>query len=157
MNFDNEGISDVENLKGFAIFFNLKKFNKIFFDKNFFLYFEEIDLCKNCKKNGGKIYLDKKIIINHIGASSVKSNSYNELEKNRNWHWMWSTFYFHRKHKGFLLALFIILPKLFASIIKIIYYQIIFSQKKRNVYICRLSGIINSILGRNSWYRPSID
>ena len=99
----------------------------------------------------------KKIIINHIGASSVKSNSYNELGKNRNWHWMWSTYSFQRKHKGFLLALLIILPKLFASIIKIIYYQIIFSQKKRNVYICRLSGIINSILGRNSWYRPSID
>ena len=101
--------------------------------------------------------MDKKIIINHIGAGSVKRDYNIELEKNRNWHWMWSTFYFHRKHKGFLLALLIILPKLFTSIIKIIYYQIIFSQKKRNIYICRLSGIINSILGRNSWYRPSID
>jgi GT2 family glycosyltransferase len=42
---------------------------KKFFDENFFLYFEEIDLCKRVKKNNGKIYLDKNIIIKHEGAS----------------------------------------------------------------------------------------
>ena len=62
---------EVDNLKGFAIFFNMSKFNNDFFDENFFLYFEEIDLCKKVKKKNGKIYLDKKIIINHQGASSV--------------------------------------------------------------------------------------
>ena len=56
-------IIEVENLKGFAIFMNLEKFDNYFFDENYFLYFEEIDLCKRVEKNGGKIFLDKKIII----------------------------------------------------------------------------------------------
>ena len=155
--FDDNGLIEVNNLKGFAIFFNLIKFNKIFFDENFFLYFEEIDLCKDLEKRGGKIYLSKKIVIDHLGASSVKRNQNFELEKNRNWHWMWSTFYFHKKHKGFIIALIIILPKIFSSLIKIVFYQIIFNKEKRNIFVCRLNGIINSILGKKSWYRPSLD
>ena len=157
VNFDNEGISDVDNLKGFAIFFNLKKFNHSFFDENYFLYFEEIDLCKKVKKRGGKIFIDSEIIIKHEGASSVERNKELEFEKNRNWHWMWSTFYFHKKYKGFLTALFLISPNLFSSLIKIIFYQFIFNKYKRDIYYSRLSGILNSILGKKSWYRPSID
>ena len=156
-NFDNNGLLEVDNLKGFAIFFNILKFKKIFFDENFFLYFEEIDLCKDLKKRGGKIYLNKQIVIDHLGASSVKRNKNIEYEKNRNWHWMWSTFYFHKKYKGFIIALLIILPKIFSSLIKIVYYQIIFNREKRNIFICRLSGIVNSILGKKSWHRPSLD
>ncbi len=155
--FNDSGILEVNNLKGFAIFFNLIKFKKIFFDENFFLYFEEIDLCKDLKKRGGKIYLSKKIVINHLGASSVKRNQNYELEKNRNWHWMWSTFYFHKKYKGLIIALLIVSPKIFSSLIKIVFYQIIFNKKKRNIFLCRLGGIINSILGKKSWYRPSLD
>ena len=49
------------------------KFNEIYFDENFFLYFEEIDLCKQVKIKGGKILVDKNIIINHDGASSVEN------------------------------------------------------------------------------------
>ena len=155
--FDDKGLIEVSNLKGFAIFFNISKFKKFFFDENFFLYFEEIDLCKDLKKRGGKIYLSKKIVIDHLGASSVKRDKNFELEKNRNWHWMWSTFYFHKKHKGFIIALLIILPKIFSSLIKIVYYQITFNREKRNLFTCRLNGIINSILGKKSWYRPSLD
>ena len=155
--FDDNGLVEVNNLKGFAIFFNLIKFKKIFFDENFFLYFEEIDLCKDLKKRGGKIYLSNKIVIDHLGASSVKRNQNFELEKNRNWHWMWSTFFYHKKHKGFIIALLIISPKIFSSLIKIVFYQIIFNKEKRNIFICRLNGIINSILGKKSWYRPSLD
>ena len=155
--FDNNGILEVNNLKGFAIFFNLIKFKKIFFDENFFLYFEEIDLCKNLKQRGGKIYLSKKIVIDHLGASSVKRNQNFELEKNRNWHWMWSSFYFHRKYKGFFLALIIIFPKLLSAFTKTLIYSILVNKNKRDVYFCRLSGIVNSIAGNKSWYRPSID
>ena len=153
----NDDIFEVNDLKGFAIFLNIEKFNNDFFDENFFLYFEEIDLCKKVKKKGGQIYLDKNIVVDHEGGSSVKRENELELEKNRNWHWMWSTFYFHKKHKGFLLALTIILPKFFSSLIKIIFFQIIFNKEKRDIYFCRMSGILNSILGKKSWYRPSLD
>ena len=155
--FDKNNILEVNDLKGFAIFFNLRKFNKIFFDENYFLYFEEIDLCKKIKINKGKIYLDKNIIIRHEGSSSVEKTNEIELEKNRNWHWMWSTFYFHKKYKGFLIALLIIMPKFLSCILKIFFYSLIFNSKMRDIYLCRFSGILNSILGKKSWYRPSLD
>ena len=156
-NFNTGSIIEVDNLKGFAIFFNLSKFNKKFFDENYFLYFEEIDLCKNVKKNNGKIYLDNNIIVRHEGSGSVDKNNKEELEKNRNWHWMWSTFYYHKKYNGFLIALIIILPKLTTSFFKTIFYLLIFNKNKRDIYFHRLSGILNSILGKKSWHRPALD
>ena len=156
-NFNADSIMEVDNLKGFAIFFNMSKFNKIFFDENYFLYFEEIDLCKNVKKNNGKIYLDNNIIIRHEGGSSVEKTQKAELEKNRNWHWMWSTFYYHKKYNGFFIAVIIILPKFISSFFKTIFYLLIFKKKKRDIYFYRLSGILNSILGKKSWHRPALD
>jgi len=148
----------VKNLKGFAIFFNMKKFkDKKFFDENFFLYFEEIDLCKRVTLKKGKIYLDTSIKILHTGASSVDTKFKNSIENNRNWHWMWSTFYYHKKYKNFLYAFAIVLPKIISSLLKTFFYLIIFQQKKKNIYYCRLSGLINSIFGFKSWYRPTLD
>ena len=118
---------------------------------------EEIDLCRKVKKNNGIILLSNKIIVNHSGGLSVDQNFKEELEKNRNWHWMWSSFYFHKKYKGFIIALIIIFPKLFSSFFKTIFYQLVLDKKKKDIYFCRLSGIINSILGKKSWYRPTLD
>ena len=149
---------EVENLKGFAMFLNMEKFKKIgFFDENFFLYFEEIDLCKRVRNFKEKIYLDPTIKIFHKGASSVDDSFKDEIELTRNWHWMWSTFYYHKKHKNFLIALIIIFPKLFSSIFKVIFFSLVFNKKQRKIYYQRLSGIINSIIGKKSWYRPSLD
>ncbi len=156
IDFHNKEIVEVENLKGFAIFFNMSKFNNNFFDENYFLYFEEIDLCKSIKMKNGKIFIDKSIKITHQGASSVDGITELELEKNRNWHWMWSTFYYHKKYNGFIKATTIIFPKLLSSFIKTVIYFLIFNKKKRDIYFCRLSGLLNSIIGKKSWYRPKI-
>ena len=157
LNFEKKKLIEVNDLKGFAIFFNMTKFKNEFFDENYFLYFEEIDLCKTLRNKGEKIFLDHSITIQHDGASSVDNFNEIEIEKSRNWHWMWSSFYFHKKHKGFLLALIIMSPKLISSIIKSFFYLVIFDKEKRNIYHCRLSGILNSILGKKSWYRPVLD
>ena len=157
LEFRENDLIQVNNLKGFAIFLNLSKFNNDYFDENFFLYFEEIDLCRKVKNNNGKIYLDRLIKINHDGSQSVNNSNKIELEKNRNWHWMWSTFYYHKKYKGFFLALIIIFPKLISAFTKTLIYSILFNKNKRDIYFCRLSGIVNSIVGNKSWYRPSID
>ena len=157
IDFKNDDLIEVENLKGFAIFFNMSKFSNKFFDENYFLYFEEIDLCKYVKKNNGKIYLDKNILIKHEGASSVKKLNKTELEKNRNWHWMWSTFYYHKKFSNFYLAFLKVFPKLTSSLFKTVFYYLTFNNKKKSIYQCRLNGLINSICGKKSWYRPSLD
>ena len=146
-----------ENVKGFAMFFNLSEFKEIgFFDENFFFYFEEIDLCKRLVKKGKKIYLIPGIRIKHEGAQSHDSSINKEMELSRNWHWMWSTFYFNKKHKGFLMSLIIIFPKLSSATLKVLIYYILFNKNKRKIYYQRLSGIINSIFGKHAWYRPKV-
>ena len=148
---------EVNSIKGFAMFFNLKQFDDIgFFDENFFIYLEEIDLCKRLKNKRKKIYLDKKIVVNHLGGSSHNESINFEMELSRNWHWMWSTYYFNKKHFGITMALITISGKLFSSIIKLIFYASVFNKKKKEIYAHRLSGLINSIIGKKSWYRPKI-
>ena len=45
---EKEDFFEVNELKGFAMFLNMKQFKEIgFFDENFFIYLEEIDLCKD--------------------------------------------------------------------------------------------------------------
>ena len=148
---------EVDKLKGFAMFLNMKQFKDIgFFDENFFIYLEEIDLCKRLRKDNKKIYLDKNIIIHHLGGRSHDSSIDFEMELSRNWHWMWSTFYYNRKHYGYFYSLVKISRKFLSSLINLIFFSIIFKNKKRKIYFQRFSGLINSILGRKSWYRPKI-
>ena len=157
-NFDikyDKKIKEVDNVKGFAMFLNMKYLKKIdFFDENFFLFFEEIDLCKRLKDINSKIFIDPTIEVTHIGGSSHNSEVEMPLELSRNWHWMWSTFYFHKKHYGYLSALIKILPKLCSSFFKFVIFFIILKRKKSEIYKHRFLGIINSILLRKSWYRP---
>jgi len=153
-----KGLYPVKNVKGFAMFLNLKQFEELgFFDENFFIYFEEIDLCKRLIKNDKKIFLDTNIQIYHAGGTSHEESINYEMEKSRNWHWMWSTFYFHYKHYGYVIALIKILPKFLSAMIKTIYFKIISNNKKKDIYYCRFEGILNSILMRKSWYRPKIN
>ena len=156
-NDDKDDVFKVNTLKGFAMFLNLKQFEDIgFFDENFFIYLEEIDLCKRLLKKNKKIYLDKKVLINHLGGSSHNEKINFEMELSRNWHWMWSTFYYNKKHFGFINSLIKVSRKFFSSFIKMIFFTIIFENKKRKIYFQRLSGLFNSIIGKKSWYRPKI-
>ena len=147
----------VSNVKGFAMFFNLSEFKETgYFDENFFFYFEEIDLCKRLTNNGKKIYLIPDIKIDHDGGSSHNQSIKEEMELSRNWHWMWSTFNYHKKYKGFIISFFIILPNLSSAVIKVLNYSLIFNKGKKKIYYQRLSGLINAIIGKNSWYRPKV-
>ena len=153
-----KGLYPVKNVKGFAMFLNLKQFEELgFFDENFFIYFEEIDLCKRLIKSNKKIFLDTNIKINHSGGTSHEKSINYEMEKSRNWHWMWSTFYFNKKHYGYIIALIKILPKFLSAILKTIFYKIMSNNEKKDIYYCRFEGILNSILMRKSWYRPKIN
>ena len=154
---EDKEIKEVDNVKGFAMFLNMKNLKQInFFDDNFFLYFEEIDLCRRLKKNNSKIFIDPTIKVSHLGGTSHNLEIEKPMELSRNWHWMWSTFYFHKKHYGYFKAIIKILPKLFSSSIKFIIFFIIFKKFKSDIYKHRLLGIINSILLRKSWYRPKV-
>ena len=149
---------EVNNVKGFAMFLNMEKFSRIgFFDHKFFMFFEEIDLCRRVKNHNEKIFLDPTIIIEHGGGKSVNEDLVSNLEFIKNWHWMWSTFYYHKKYDGFLIAFIKVSPKLFSAFFKKFFYKLVRNSDKKNFYANRLSGLKSSILGEPSWHRPSLD
>ena len=150
-------LKEVNSVKGFAMFFNMAQFKIIgFFDENIFIYLEEIDLCRRVKSFKKKIILDPSIKIKHVGGTSHDNKINYEMELSRNWHWMWSTFYYNKKYNGYLIALIKTIPKLITSVFKIVLYSIALNKTKRRIYFQRFSGLINSILGKKSWYRPNI-
>ena len=117
-----------------------------------FLYLENDDLCLRVKKRNEKIYVVKNSYINHLGASS-SSNLENEIEYLRNWHWMWSKFYFNKKHFGYINATIKIFTNLISANIKYFYYLITFNKHRRKTYQMRISGLLNSMIGNKSFYR----
>ena len=147
----NENIVSVDYVDGFSMLINKEKLQEEnFFDENFFLYLENTDLCLRVKKNDQNIYIIKNSIINHLGESAVVSK---DLEYLRNWHWMWSKFFFNKKHYGDLNALSKVMLNLLSGIIKYILYSILFNSHKKKIYLMRICGLYNSILGKKSWYR----
>ena len=154
---DNHNILQVKAVKGFAMFLNMSNFEDIgFFDENFFFFLEEIDLCARILKKDKKIYYCPQINDYHEGGHSHDSPFNYEMELSRNWHWMWSTFYYNKKYKGFIIALIIVGPKLFSSFFKFLLFFMLKNKGKKEIYYQRFSGLINSIVGKSSWYRPKV-
>lgn len=151
--FNGYGVKEVNHVKGFAMLLNKENMFGKYFDENFFLFLEEIDLCWNVKKSGGRIILVN-IRIKHKGGKSHGNKEDLEIEKSRNWHWMWSKFYFFKKHYGFLNAFIKTFPSFLSSFFKYVFYFFIFNNKKMNVYKMRLLGLFNSYLLRRSFFRP---
>ncbi len=125
----NKTFYEVDYVKGFAMFLNLIKIRNIgYFDENFFMYLEEIDLCKRLRNNNEKIFVSTKAKCKHLGGKSSSIGF--EFEINRNWHWMWSKLYYSSKHNGFLLARILAIPLFFKLISKILFYILFYSRKK---------------------------
>ena len=160
--FDKESnLYEVDWIAGHTILFNMKKFsNKIFFDENFFLFFEEFDLCMTLKKRNEKVYMCPDLKIDHMGWKSsfnVDENFEIHSHKLRNWHYMWSFFYYNKKNYGYLYSLIKSLSRLLRSVLRIIFYSITFNKKQRIIYTYRFLGLINSIFLKKSKYRVNID
>ena len=147
----NENIISVDYVDGFSMLINKEKFkDDDFFDENFFLYLENTDLCLREKKRDQNIFVIKNSFITHLGAASITSKN---LEYLRNWHWMWSKFYFNKKHYGYFNAFLKIISNLTSAIFKYLFYLILFNSHKKKIYLMRLCGLYNSIIGKKSWFR----
>ena len=148
---------NVDSVDGFAMLINKRKFkDDLYFDENFFLYLENDDLCIRKKKELENIYVLKTAKINHLGGKSPSILFKKEVEYCRNWHWMWSKFYFNKKHYGYIHALLKTFPTLISSIIKFVYYFLSVNRYKKKIYKMRFLGLVNAMMGRKSWYRPKI-
>jgi len=148
---------DVDSVDGYAMLINKNKFSdNIYFDEQIFLYLENDDLCLRKKKENNKIYVAKKAKIHHMGGKSHSPDHEKEIEFSRNWHWMWSKFYFNKKHYGYSKALLIGFPSIITSMIRFVFYFVTHNKFKKKIYIMRFLGLLNSMLGKKSWYRPQI-
>ncbi len=153
---ENNRYTKVDYIKGFAMFFNMEEFRTIgFFDKNIFIYLEEIDLCKRLKENQKNIYVISNATITHYGGKSHDEDVNHEMEVSRNWHWMWSSFYFEKKHNGIVAAYLKTFKTFLSALLK---FLIIFllNKKKASYYKARFLGLLNAYLCKPSSYRPKV-
>ena len=153
-----DNVHKMNFITGCALFFNMDAISKIgFFDENIFLYYEENDFYLRSMKNNYYIYLIEKSVIQHIGNESTDLIKKDDIEINRNWHYMWSTFYFHKKHYGILHAYYKTIFKFISAMLKYALYLIKRDKLKKEIYFARISGIFNSMIGKKSWHRTKID
>jgi N-acetylglucosaminyl-diphospho-decaprenol L-rhamnosyltransferase len=154
---ERKNLTKVDWITGSSMLLNLKKIKKkIIFDENFFLYFEEFDFCMRLLKANKNIYLSKNLKIHHLGFKSSFKNNKNfneESQKLRNWHYMWSNFYFYKKNYSYFYAFIKMSGKLFKALLKTIIFMLLLDSKKRTKYFYRFYGIISSMIGSKSFYR----
>ena len=153
-------VQKVRSVDGFAMLLNKKKldkiFNKEYFDENFFMYLENDDLCKRIIDINENIFIVPTSKIKHLGGKAVNIKYNNEIEFSRNWHWIWSKFYYKKKHFGYLNAFLSGFPKFISSLVKYFFYTIIRKKTKQKIYLNRASGFFNGAKKNPSWYRPKI-
>ena len=154
----------VKSVDGFAMLLNIKRLRNLnflkndeLFDKNFFMYLENDDLCKRLNDKNENIYLIVNSKIYHLGAKGVDEKYKFEIELSRNWHWTWSKFYFNKKHFGFVKAFFEGFPNFCSAIFKFLFYLLLMNKEKKKIYLNRVMGFLNAVLGKKSLYRPSIN
>lgn len=151
-----KNFSKMKFVQGCALLFNLKKLKfHGFFDSKIFLYYEEDDLFFKCHKNNLNIILFKNTFIKHLGNSSVDKKYEFEIELNRNWHYMWSKFYYYKKNYSYIMGLKETLGHFIKSIFKLSFFFLL-NKKKFLIYQNRASGLINSYINNPSWRRPNI-
>ena len=163
-NFDSVKPFQVKSVDGFAMLLNLKRLNQFeifrnhkYFDENIFMYLENDDLCKRLSDLGESIYIAPKSKIMHLGAKAVDNKYKNEIELSRNWHWLWSKFYYNKKHYGFFSALLNGLPSFISASIKFLLYSLIMNKEKSKIYFNRILGFLNALIGKKSHYRPKLN
>ena len=157
-NEEDDFLLKVKSVDGFAMLFNKKQLDealsKDYFDKNFFMYLENDDLCKRIREINGNILVILKSKIKHLGAKGVNEKYKEEIELSRNWHWIWSKFYFNKKHFGYSKAFLNGFPKFISSLAKYFFYLLINNKIKKKIYFNRASGFYNAAKNNPSWYRP---
>ena len=128
----------VDSVDGFAMLLNLSRLNELenfsgkkYFDENIFLYLENDDLCKRVIDSGENIYVVPKSKIKHLGAKAVDEKYKYEIELSRNWHWVWSKFYFNKKHSNYLYAFIKVCPIFISASFKMFFW---FNRTFSNIY-----------------------
>jgi len=92
---DKKAILEVDWVSGAALIVRKDVFQKVkSFDEKFFMYFEDIDLCKCIKNLNYKIVVFPQVAIIHLGGKSIS-----KFKKRKEYYYK-SQNYFYKKHYG---------------------------------------------------------
>ena len=146
----------IHNVHGSTIFFNKKTFfMNDCFDKNIFLYWEETDYTKRASKNGFFAYQLNKVKVKHEKGKAVETRNINDSEKLKYlyiWHFIWSKYYFFKKHYGVIFSIIYFIP----IFIRILYRLLIYKNSnlsKYKKYYYRWNGLKAAIFNKKSSMR----
>lgn len=94
--FNYEREARVEQPMGAALFLRKEAVEKVgFMDKAFFLYFEEVDLCRRLQEAGYPLWYNPRASIIHFGGGSTE-----QVSAQSTFWLLQSLFYYLRKHSG---------------------------------------------------------
>ncbi|MDP2637834.1 MAG: glycosyltransferase [Candidatus Levybacteria bacterium] len=98
--WNKKSVQEVDVVPGTAFMIRRSIFEKIKgFDDNFFLFFEEFDLCKRVRELGYKIFIIPQAKVSHIWGASTRKSDLNIKKIFEN-----SRFYYFKKHYGLISA-----------------------------------------------------
>ena len=138
---------DADYLQGSCLLIRKKLLDEIgIFDENFFLYFEETDLCYRAKKNGWRIHRSSNSEIVHFGSGEV-----GYYDRFRIYQYHKSLFLFFVKHYRKTDIIFLKTIIFTRAIIRICLLCLmgIFLRKKRNVSFDRVKGYLSVFSSNN--------
>lgn len=142
------------DMEGSVMLINKKVINnKVKFDENYFLYFEEIDFFFNCLKLGLNVFFIPRIKFKHNNGSSIdekKVGNLNDIKLLREWHYMWSQFYFYKKNFSLFKAFQKCLPFFFKDLVMLIVNIFLLNSDKMKFRLIRISGFLSSLLNMRS-------
>lgn len=101
---DPAGACDVDWVPGAFSIIRREALEKIgYFDESFFLYYEEVDLCRRFKNHGYKIRYWPDVAVVHFGGESSKTVASLKFSRSGSQLALWrmrSAFLYYRKHHG---------------------------------------------------------
>jgi len=150
---NNGTITEMKFISGACMFFNKNNFDNLNgFDENIFLYFEENDFCLRSFKINKNYQINNVLVEHDVGTSvEIKNNQEKINQINfRTWHFIWSKFYYFKKHYGFFFALIYFVPIFIRINYRVILYKLKNDKINYDKYKARRSGLYASILNQKS-------
>ena len=136
-----EGHCCVDVTKGCVLLIRSKHFRKVgMFDEKFFLFWEEIDLCKRFRKEKLSVIMAPEIKVTHNEGSSAKKNIRNFII--RNYYKELSPLIYFNVNK-FNSSLYLKMIKYF---LRTFAYLVLFNFKKSLSNVLKLSAIFNYLI-----------
>jgi GT2 family glycosyltransferase len=146
----NDELVRVETLPGAFMLIRRSCFDSVGgFDEEFFLYSEDIDLCKRMGELGWELYLSPgQPVVHHEGKSFVRKDKGLSPERYR------GEFYYFLKHHGivqFVLFFFMVLTSLFLKFLYLAVHRLFLREKKVGLsqylaYMWNVVGVAKVVL-----------